>query len=150
MSNLDQEVLRKVKQWLVHADEDLRLAQCGLTLTSGCPYRLIAYHTQQCAEKYLKAYLVHRRVDFPYTHNISRLLELCAEQQVNWPETIQKAKGLTSYAITTRYPDEDEEVTREETEQAIQIAVNLRQIVRTALIQEGVKDLGKNSECPGD
>ncbi len=139
MSNLNQEVLRKVRQWLVHADEDLRLAQCGLTLTSGCPYRLIAYHAQQCAEKCLKAYLVYRRIDFPYTHNISRLLELCVEQQVNWPETIQKAKGLTPYAITTRYPNEDEEVTREEAEQAILIATQVQQTVRISLIQEGMK-----------
>ena len=139
MSDLNQEVLRKVRQWLVYADEDLRLAQCGLTLTSECPYRLIAYHAQQCAEKCLKAYLVYRRIDFPYTHNISRLLELCVEQQVNWPETIQKAKELTSYAITTRYPNEDEEVTREESEQAIHIATQVQQIVRISLIQEGMK-----------
>lgn len=29
------------------------------------PYRLIAYHAQQCAEKYLKAYLVYHDIDFP-------------------------------------------------------------------------------------
>jgi HEPN domain-containing protein len=51
-----------------------------LTLTSRVPYRLIAYHAQLCAEKYLKAFLVYHRIDFPYTHDIGRLLELCAEK----------------------------------------------------------------------
>jgi HEPN domain-containing protein len=138
MNDLNQEILHKVRQWLDHADEDLRLAQHGLRLKSGCPYRLIAYHAQQCVEKYLKAYLVYRRIDFPYTHNISLLLELCVEQQVSWPETIQEAKLLTSYAITTRYPGDDE-VTKEETDNAIHIATKVRQVVQSALIQEGVE-----------
>jgi HEPN domain-containing protein len=138
MNNLNQEVLRKVRQWLIHADEDLRLAKHGLTLISGCPYRLIAYHAQQCVEKYLKAYLVYLRVDFPYTHNISRLLELCAEQ-ASWTGTIQEAKRLTSYAITTRYPGEDEEVTREEVDHALRIATEVQKIVRDALIQEEIE-----------
>ncbi|MBU1753252.1 HEPN domain-containing protein, partial [bacterium] len=84
-------------------------------------------------------YLVHRMEDFPYTHNISRLLELCDKQQVNWTETIQDAKGLTSYAITTRYPNEDEEVTREEARYAIHLATQVRQTVRITLIQEGME-----------
>lgn len=139
MNDLNQEVLKKVRQWLIHADEDLRLARHGLTLRSGCPYRLIAYHAQQCVEKHLKAYLVHRMVDFPYTHNISLLLELCVEQQVSWPETIQEAKRLTSYAITARYPGESTEVTKEEADRALHIATKVRQVVRSALIQEGVE-----------
>jgi HEPN domain-containing protein len=69
----DSEILRKVIQWLEYGDEDLRLARHGLTLTSGVPYRLIAYHAQQCAEKHLKAFLVYHEIDFPYTHNIGRL-----------------------------------------------------------------------------
>ncbi len=132
MSSLDQEVLRKIKEWLVYADEDLRLAQHGLTLVERCPYRLIAYHAQQCAEKHLKAYLVYQKIDFPYTHNISRLLELCPEQ-TNWPKTILEAEELTPYAITARYSGEDEEVTREEAEQAVRIAVSTREIIRANL-----------------
>jgi len=138
MSALDREVLRKVLQWLSYADEDLRLARHGLTLTSECPYRLIAYHAQQCAEKCLKAHLVCRGVDFPYTHNISRLLELCGEQ-AGWAETIRDAEELTPYAITVRYPGEDEEVTEEEVRRAIRIATRVQQVVRTALIEEGVQ-----------
>lgn len=132
MRDFNQEVLQKVKKWLIYADEDLHLAQYGLTLTEGCPYRLIAYHAQQCAEKYLKAYLVYWRIDFPYTHNISRLLELCPEL-TSWPKTILEAEELTPYAITARYPGEDEEVTKEEAGQAIRIAISVREIIRATL-----------------
>ena len=76
----EKEILHKIKQWAVYGDEDLALASHALTLSTKCPYRLIAYHAQQCAEKYLKAYLVFCRVDFPYTHNISVLLELSDEK----------------------------------------------------------------------
>lgn len=130
------EIFYKVKQWIRYGDEDLRLARHALTLSSSCPTRLIAYHAQQCAEKYLKAYLVFHRIDFPYTHNISRLLELCAEK-AEWPETISNAEELTPFAITTRYPGEDERVTKKEALRAIEIATKVRKVIRNALRQEG-------------
>lgn len=103
MNPPNTDIFPKVKQWIDYEDEDLRLARHALTLSSGCPYRLIAYHAQQCTEKYLKAYLVFHRIDFPYTHNISRLLELCDEKS-KWPEEVYEAEELTPFAITTRYP----------------------------------------------
>jgi HEPN domain-containing protein len=87
---------------LAHADEDLRLAKHAFKLKSSCPYKLIAYHAQQCAEKYLKAYLVFRNIDFPYTYNISHLLELCPDLAVQ-AKDLHEAKVLTPYAITARY-----------------------------------------------
>lgn len=136
------DIVRKVHQWLAYAEEDLRLAQYGLTMPSSCPYRLIAYHGQQCAEKYLKAYLVLNEIDFPYTHNIRSLLKLCTKE---WTKELTEAERLTPYAVTTRYPGEDEEVTKEEAEHAIHIATHLRQVVRDALIQEGVELSGETT-----
>ncbi len=134
----EEQILRKVKQWLIYGDDDLRLASCAMSMESeGCPYRLIAYHAQQCAEKHLKAYLVYRGVDFPYTHNISRLLELCGEQAA-WAARLRDAEELTPYAITTRYPGEDEEVSKAEATRAIKIAQEVRKQVRAAFEQLGV------------
>ena len=76
-----EELARQAHQWVVYADEDLVLARHGLTLGDEAPLRLIAYHAQQCAEKYPKAYLVWKGIDFPYTHNIARLLELVGTQE---------------------------------------------------------------------
>lgn len=137
MSESRSEIIKKSKEWLMHADEDLRLAKHALKLKSSCPYKLIAYHAQQCAEKYLKAYLVFKNTDFPYTHNISRLLELCpdlAEQARN----LQEAKFLTPYAITARYPGKGK-VTKRNALQAIMAADNVRKVIRGVLRKSGLK-----------
>jgi HEPN domain-containing protein len=117
---MNDETLKKVNRWIDFAEEDLRLAVHSLTLESSCPYRLTAYHAQQCAEKYLKAFLVFHQIDFPFTHSITRLLELSTS--LISPDEFKKAEILSTYAITTRYPGEDEEVTEEEAVNAIQIA----------------------------
>lgn len=137
MSADRNETARKAAQWINFADEDLRLARHALKMRSSPPYRLIAYHAQQCAEKYLKAYLVYRCVDFPYTHSISRLLELSAEK-AEWPKMLPDADELTPYAITTRYPGEDETVTKTEAIRAMEIASHVRTTVRTVLKREGL------------
>jgi HEPN domain-containing protein len=133
----DNPVVDKVHKWLNYGDEDLRLAQHGLSLSSSCPYRLIAFHAQQCAEKHLKAYLVFRGIDFPYTHNISRLLELCGEE-APWAESLLDAEELSPFATTVRYPGEEEEVTEQEAVRAINIAAKVCDVVRGALRQEGI------------
>jgi HEPN domain-containing protein len=137
MPSPDPEIVRKVVQWLTFADEDLKMASETLSRSVGGPYRLIAYHAQQCAEKYLKAYLVHQDVDFPYTHNIRRLLKLCG-QHATWPQDLEDAEELTPYAITARYPGEDEEVTQAEATQAVDIARQVQNRVRIELKKLGV------------
>lgn len=137
MSPTERDVLQKVHQWLQYADEDLLFAKHGLTLRTSVPYRLIAYHAQQCAEKCLKAYLVFHLVDFPFTHNLARLIEL-AQQCRTWPASIFDAEELTPYAITARYPGESEPCSADEARRAIGIAEQTRDLVRHALVAEGV------------
>ena len=137
MSIPDKDIFEKVIQWFEYAEEDLRLARHGLIMPSSCPYRLIAYHAQQCAEKYLKAYLVYHNVDFPYTHNIKKLLKLC-EKYAGWAEKLKVAEKLSPYAITARYPGIGEEVTKDGAKQAIALASKVRDVVRKALAKEGM------------
>jgi HEPN domain-containing protein len=132
MSATNNDITRKVRQWMEYADEDLRLAEYGLGMEAACPYRLIAYHAQQCVEKYLKAFLVYYRQDFPYTHNISALLELC-RKHADWVDTLEPAEVLTAYAITSRYPGEDEPVSLQEARQAVTIAKTVKSTLQTLL-----------------
>jgi len=137
MKTPDQPVLDKVRQWLIHADEDLRLATAAMQYVEDCPYRLVAYHAQQCAEKCLKAFLVYCGVDFPYTHNISILLELCGEH-AQWPEGLQDAEQLSGYAMTARYPGETEEVTHAEAAAAVELAQQVHTEVSKELRRLGM------------
>ena len=132
MSATDKDIAQKVRQWMDYADDDLRLAEHGLKMESGCPFRLIAYHAQQCAEKYLKAFLVYQREDFPYTHNISTLLELC-RKHADWVGSMEQTEILTAYAITTQYPGQDEPVTLTDAQQAVEKAKQVESTLKTLL-----------------
>lgn len=50
-----KDIVLKVRQWIEHAKEDLRLSNHAMTMKTAVPYRLVAYHAQQCTEKCLKA-----------------------------------------------------------------------------------------------
>jgi HEPN domain-containing protein len=134
MTAISIELVKKARKWVSHAEQDLRLAKHGLTISSSCPYRLIAYHAQQCAEKYLKAYLVFKQLDFPYTHNIRSLMQLCVG---DWIVEISDADELTPYAVTTRYPGIDDRVTRKDAIYAVELAKKARKVVRRVLRAEG-------------
>ena len=53
MTAQHEHLLHKVRQWVDFAEEDLCLAEHGLCMGEESPHRLVAYHAQQCAEKYL-------------------------------------------------------------------------------------------------
>jgi HEPN domain-containing protein len=54
-------------------------------------------------------------------------------------QALKDAEELTPYAITARYPGEDEVITREEAQEAIEIAQRVRKQVRSALKELGLK-----------
>jgi HEPN domain-containing protein len=62
----------EVRGWLLRASEDLRAGRHDLTAV---PPLLndVAFHSQQCAEKAMKAILVHREQAFRKTHNLTEL-----------------------------------------------------------------------------
>lgn len=64
-----------VRQWLVRAFEDLSVAR--LLIESKSPWHATAaFHSQQAAEKFIKALLVDNQIEFPKTHNIGDLVAL--------------------------------------------------------------------------
>ena len=118
-----------VKGWVRKAESDFKASKASIqadALDAAC------FHAQQMAEKYLKAFLVYCGIDFPYTHNISTLLELCSDH-ADWPNELQEAEQLTLYSVTTRYPGEAEEVTDAEATSAIEVARKVRDRVREEL-----------------
>lgn len=138
MSGSGNAVKKKTEEWLRLADDDLRLARHAFKLKSAAPYNLISYHAQQCAEKCFKAYLVFNKIDFPYTHDLAVLLELCPSSE-DWTNDIRKAATiLRTYAITTRYPGESK-VTQKEALRAVALADMVWQTIIAALAKEGLK-----------
>jgi HEPN domain-containing protein len=107
--------------WLERARSDLALAHAALSL----PDVLLedaCFHTQQCAEKALKALLVQRGIPFPRTHVVETLLDLLEASGVTVPADVDEALVLTQYAVQTRYPGDWEPVTPEEARFALEVA----------------------------
>ncbi len=107
--------------WLERARSDLALARAALRL----PDVLLedaCFHTQQCAEKALKALLLQRGIPFPRTHVVETLLDLLEASGVTVPADVDEALVLTQYAVETRYPGAWEPVTQEEARVALEVA----------------------------
>ena len=93
------------RAWAASAEEDFVLARTALQrkkpLTSGS-----CFHAQQCAEKYMKALLISKGADFPKTHDLLMLNNLCSAAGIFLEIEPKYLNTLTDYAIRTRYPGE--------------------------------------------
>ncbi len=82
----------------------------------------LCFEAQQAAEKAIKAVLIRRHIEFPYVHDLARLLSLLEEQGEELPEVVRKAEELTRYALVTRYPGIARPVSEQEYAEAVAIA----------------------------
>ncbi len=136
MSDERKELEEQVFKWIEIAEEDLIIANHAFTLSSNIPYRLICYHAQQCAEKYLKAFLVSRLIDFPYTHSIDDIVKLCPPE-LDLMNKLSSTFKLTNYAVAKRYPGELRKTTHAEAVEAIQLAELTKQVIGELLEKDG-------------
>lgn len=106
-------------EWLNRARSNLaraRLRAEGVYLEDLC------FDAQQAAEKAIKAVLIHRKMRFPYVHDLAALLTLVEQSGQAIPEPIKRAARLTRYALVTRYPGLAEPVSQREYEEAVSMA----------------------------
>ena len=106
--------------WLRHARSDLVLAKSS-PADDDVLLETLCFHTQQSVEKAIKAVLIFRSIPFPKTHNIGVLLDLMSPE-IPRNAILDEAATLTEYAVSSRYPGEAEDVTREELSRAVEIA----------------------------
>jgi|SRR3989338_9595491 len=92
---------------------------------------IIAFHCQQCLEKYLKALLTFYRIAFPKLHDLEALVELLTKKD----PLLKAIKGplgeITPYAVDSRYPGD--EVTTQEVSFAMKTMKQIRPILRKRL-----------------
>ena len=62
------------RQWVEKAEHDLLNIENNLA-ANDIPWDTVCFHAQQCTEKYLKAVLAWKRVEFPKTHDLRVLLQ---------------------------------------------------------------------------
>jgi len=87
--------------WIQKAESDL--ANVAICLERNVARDTACFHAQQAAEKYLKAYLTYHDVDFPFVHDLERLVTLCAQLDPAYADIRATAASLTPYAVVLRY-----------------------------------------------
>lgn len=107
------------REWMNRARSNLALAKNRIPEAY---LEDLCFEAQQAAEKAIKAVLITRGIEFPYVHDLNRLLALLEEAGEKIPETIRKAESLTTYAITTRYPSAGNPISLQEYREALEIA----------------------------
>ncbi len=130
-SSMDKDKLIEelVTQWIHIAERDLLTAKQGLE-AEVVVTETVSFHCQQAVEKYLKAFLVKKQVEFSKTHSIMTLLNLCSTVDKSFSMELSEADNLTDYAVEIRYPDEWYEPTIEEAKQAYNIALRVKDFVQ--------------------
>jgi HEPN domain-containing protein len=91
-------------EWIDKAEGDFATAERELQVQQRPNFDAVCFHSQQCAEKYLKACLQEANVAFSKTHDLGTLLDLCLPIEPNWSSLRSVADTLTTYAVEFRYP----------------------------------------------
>jgi len=94
------------QEWVDKAEGDFHTASREARVRKAPNYDAVCFHCQQCAEKYLKAYLQEQGQRFSRVHDLIELLELCLPYDGTFELQRDLLKDLTKYAVEFRYPGE--------------------------------------------
>jgi HEPN domain-containing protein len=85
---------------LARADE---IAARALLPVEGVTDAIVGFHAQQAVEKSLKAVLAGGGIEFPYTHDLDGLAELCKRNGIDVPAELADIDRLAPYGVQLRY-----------------------------------------------
>jgi HEPN domain-containing protein len=82
---------------------DDEFAARSLLPVAGVADAILGFHSQQAVEKALKAVLAFQAIEFPYTHDLDGLVELCRANGLDVPATLDGVEHLAPYGVHMRY-----------------------------------------------
>ena len=118
-------------EWVEKAEADFATARRELRVRKYTNLDAVCFHSQQCAEKYLKARLQEAGIPFGKTHNLLALLDLILEVEPLWSEFRPLLRVLNRFAVDFRYPGESAD--KEMAKQAYEYCRTIRGRVRQSL-----------------
>lgn len=124
--------LKIVEAWIKKADEDFQYAKIGLDEELEF-YALICFHFHQAVEKYLKAYIVANELTFQKTHDLSKLLKICAEEDREFDILNKDVSELNPLYVETRYPEFMENILKSDVQKAFKITEKIAFFVKSKL-----------------
>lgn len=109
-----------VKDWLKKASNDLKASK---KLSDDIDtFDCSVFHTHQCAEKALKAFMVTAQKSIPKTHDLGLLLGHCIDINYEFVLLKEEGKDLDLYGYASRYPNDTFFVDKQKVEDAIEKA----------------------------
>lgn len=122
---------RDVIEWIDKAEQDYHTAVTMARKRHMAVPDIVGFHSQQCIEKYLKAFLVLRKVDFPKTHDLIELLEIALTKDPLIDIFREDMRILNPFSVLFRYPGES--ATLEESGMALKTMKRIRKFFREKL-----------------
>jgi HEPN domain-containing protein len=124
-----------VKEWIEKAEGDYETIVDLRRRKRKRQLFVIAFHCQQCVEKYLKALLTLYEIEFPKQHDLEALLALLVTKDALLAALRNELKVLTPYAVNFRYPGGD--ISGKEVSKAVVATKRLRKVFRQRLGLKG-------------
>lgn len=122
-----------VQEWLDKANEDFDFARINLKEGKAF-FSQICFHFHQSVEKYFKAYIIAKGLDFRKTHDLPLLLKLCMAKDSSFEQLNDDCEFLATFYIETRYPVHwPTQFSKDETEKAYQAAATIRSFINKKL-----------------
>jgi len=119
----------RLRDWIEKADHDLGTA---IIINQHIPdySETLAFHCQQATEKYIKCLLEKNSIPFKRSHDLRYLLDLLNDTLSLDNEFYEKVMKLNAFSVEIRYPDMKMELTKQERDEAIEIAQSFREFVK--------------------
>lgn len=120
-----------VFEWVSKSEQDYQTAVTMARKRKNPVPDVVGFHCQQCIEKYLKALLIFKRLEFPKTHDLIELLEIALEKEPLLDAFRVDLRVLNPFSVQFRYPGES--VTIEESKDALKTMRRVRKFLREKL-----------------
>ncbi|OGV37058.1 MAG: hypothetical protein A2X48_04405 [Lentisphaerae bacterium GWF2_49_21] len=118
-------------EWIQKAEGDFASATREIRARKNRNEDSACFHCQQCIEKYLKAMLVEKNIQFPKTHDLGILLDLLLKSSADMEIFRDGMALLTDYAVVFRYPGES--ATKEQSRESYLKCIEIRASIRDKL-----------------
>lgn len=116
------------REWVDKAEGDFLVAQKIYRARKNPVYDAVCFHAQQCAEKYMKAFLQENAQPIPRTHALMDLLKLCQDINSGLAILASDLQELSYYAVNIRYPGESAD--KEDAKRAFSAVKVVRELFR--------------------
>jgi HEPN domain-containing protein len=113
------------------AEMAMATARREMQVTDRPNFDAVAFHSGQCAERYLKASLIEGGITFPDTRHLVVLLHLCLDRNPTWEAFRHHLCLLTTHGCLADAPDQV--IPRATAEESLQLSLEFRASVRATM-----------------